>query len=317
MTGMNEIHTVFGAGQVGTKLAKLLASEGKAVRLVRRGAPGEAIEGVTWLPGDATDDRFADAACRGARVVYNCANPRDYTKWDGVLLPLYRAIRGAAGRAGARLVQLDNLYMIGAPSRAPFDETEPRRPCSPKGDLRARLEAELFEAHARGEVEATVGRASDYFGPETPNAAVFRPDVYERIAAGKSVLVLVDPDTPHSYSYTPDVARGLAVLGARPEAAGRVFHLPVSAQVTTRDLVARFAAHAGTTAAVRRVPSWALSAAGLFVPLAAAIAEMSYQWDAPYVVDDGLFRRTFGVEPTPLDAAIAETMRPHLARRAA
>lgn len=147
----------------------------------------------------------------------------------------------------------------------------------------------------------TWGRASDFFGPATPNAAVLRPDVYERVLRGRSVYVLGDPSMPHSYSYTPDVAKGLATLGTRPEAAGRMWHLPVAAQMTTRELLERFADHAGTRLEVRRVPQWALRTIGVVAPLVAALAEMTYQWEIPYLMDDGDFRRTFGVEATPLD----------------
>jgi len=33
------------------------------------------------------------------------------------------------------------------------------------------------------------------------------------------------------------------------------------------------------------------------------------QWEVPFVLDDTRFRTTFGVTPTPLDEAIAETAR--------
>lgn len=317
---MNEIHTVIGAGQIGTQLAALLAQRGHTVRLVRRGAPGAEIPGVThdvsWMRGDVTDRSFADEACRGATVVYNCANPPDYHKWDGVLVPLYRAVREAAGRAGARLVQLDNLYMYGRPERTPFDERTPMQPCSHKGELRKQLVEELFEAHRRGDVEVTSGRASDYFGPDTPTAMLLRPDVYDRILAGSTVYVLFDPDMPHSYSYTPDVARGLMVLGSHPAALGRAWHLPVAAQLTSRELLDRFAARAGTTVGVRRVPRWAVRSIGVFVPFLGATVEMMYQWEVPYLMDDGDFRRTFAVGPTPLPAAIDATLAAHARAKA-
>lgn len=305
---MNEIHTVIGAGQVGVPLARILAEAGHRVRLVRRRAPGAEISGVTWMSGDVTDRAFADEACRGATAVYNCTNPPDYHRWEGVLEPLYRATWEAAGRAGARLVQLDNLYMIGRPQAAPFDERAPMKPCRAKGQLRKQLVEELQQAHRRGDVEATWGRASDYFGPDTPNAAVLRPDVYERVRRGASVYVFINPDMPHSYSYTPDVARGLAVLGTHPAAPGRVWHLPVAAQLTTRELLERFAAHAGTRIKVRRVPRWALRTVGVVAPLLSAVAEMTYQWDVPYLMDDSDFRRTFGVGPTPLAEAIEASL---------
>ncbi|MCA9649611.1 MAG: NAD-dependent epimerase/dehydratase family protein [Myxococcales bacterium] len=314
---MQGIHTIFGAGQVGTQLASILAAQGLRVRLVRRSAPGPRLPGVTWMQGDATDRSFADEACRGASVVYNCANPPDYGHWEGVLQPLYRAVREAAGRAGARLVQLDCLYMYGKPPVSPFDERTPHQPCRDKGRLREELFEELYEAHRRGDVQATSGHASDYFGPATPNAMLLRPDVYERILAGRTLYVLSDPDVPHGYSYTPDVARGLAVLGERPEAVGRPWHLPLASASTSRELLERFAARAGTTIKVRRVPLWALRTVGVFSSLVSAIADMSYQWDVPYVPDDGDFRRTFGIGPTPLDEAIDATLADHRATKAA
>lgn len=314
---MADIHTVFGAGQVGTPLAAILASQGHAVRLVRRSAPGPAIPGVTWLQGDVTDREFADGACRGAAAVYNCTNPPDYGRWDGVLQPLFEGVLGAATRAGARLVHLDNLYMYGRPTHVPFSEQEPMHPCSDKGEMRKQLVEALFEAHARGDVQVTTGRASDYFGPDTPNAAAMRAGVYDAIVAGRPVYLTCNPDMPHSYSYTPDVAAGLAMLGQHDGALGRAWHLPVASQGTTRALLAKLAAHAGTPLRIRRVPRWALAAVGVVSPLMSSLAEMTYQWETPYVVDDGDFRRTFGLEPTPLDEAVATTLHGRLAPKAA
>jgi len=302
-------HTILGAGQVGLELARMLAAAGLTVRLVRRGPPREAIPGIVWMRGDVTDRAFADEACRGAAVVYNCTNPADYTGWDELLAPLATAVRDAAGRAGARLVVLDNLYMYGKPETAPFDESTPMRPCSRKGELRARLVEQLWAAHARGDVRATSGHASDYFGPDTPLSVVFRPRFYQRLAAGKSLEVMGDPDQPHSYSYVPDVARGLMILGTSDAAVGHRWHLPVAAQLTTRELVERFATAAGRPARLRRIPGWMLKAVGVFVPLAGALGEMIYQWELPYLIDDGAFRRAFGVDATPLDRAIDTCLR--------
>jgi nucleoside-diphosphate-sugar epimerase len=302
------IHTIFGAGQVGTLLAHELLDQGYLVRLVRRGAAGPARPGLTWMTGDVTDATFADEAARGAAVVYNCVNPPDYGRWEGVLEPLMRAVRGAATRAGARLVALDCLYMYGMPDAVPFDEDTPMRPCSRKGSLRALLVEEMFEAHRRGELEVTSGRASDYFGPGTPLSMILYPRALARLRAGKPVELFGDPDQRHAYSFTPDVARGLAILGTRPEAAGRVFHLPAAWTGTTRELISRFGAAAGQPGGVRVVPSWALAALGLVSNEMRAIREMLYQWERPYVIDDRRFCTTFGVSATPIDDAIRATL---------
>ncbi|MEM9069422.1 MAG: NAD-dependent epimerase/dehydratase family protein [Myxococcota bacterium] len=301
-------HTIFGAGQIGLPLAARLASQGTEVRLVRRGLPGPDIDGVTWCQGDVRDPDFAAACTEGAAVVYNCMNPAAYHRWPTLLPPLVRGVLRATRRAGARLVCLDNLYMYGAPD-GPMREDSPLQPCSEKGALRAELAAELQDAHQRGDVEIAIGRASDFFGPSAPRAAIFHDRFFERVARGASVEVFGDPDRPHAYSYTLDVVEGLATLGSSDEAFGRVWHLPVSSQETTRALIERFANALGQAARVRSIPRWMLRMAGWFVPIAGAVVEMTYQWETDFRVDDGAFRSTFGVEPTPVDVAVDATLR--------
>jgi nucleoside-diphosphate-sugar epimerase len=302
------IHTVFGAGQVGVQLAEVLLARGHRVRLVRRGAAGATRPNLRWMSGDVTCRSFADEAAAGASVVYNCVNPPDYARWHGVVEPLMRSVRGAATRAGARLVVLDCLYMYGAPARVPFDEDTPMQPCSDKGELRKILVEELFEAHRRGEVEVTTGRASDYFGPQTPRSMLLHPRALERLRAGKPVEVFGDPDMLHAYNYTPDVARALAILGERPEAIGKAFHLPAAWRGTSRELIQRFGEALRQPGRVRVVPRWALTTMGVFSPTIRAIRPMLYQWDRPFVLDDRRFRQTFGMEPTPIDDAIHSTL---------
>ncbi len=302
------LHTIFGAGQVGFKLAHVLLDRGYRVRLVRRSPAGESRKNLTWMSGDVTDPSFAIQAAAGAETIYDCVNPPDYSRWHGVLEPLKRGVREAAARAGARLVMLDCLYMYGIPEQCPFDETTPMRPCSDKGELRKQMVEELFEAHRRGDVEVTTGRASDYFGPETPLSMVFHQRAIARLLKGRTVEVFGDPDMPHAYSYTPDVARALAVLGTRPEAIGQAFHLPATWTGTTRELLVRAAAVVKQQPNVTRMPNWMLTTIGLFNRELAAIRKMVYQWEHPYVLDDSRFRATFGFEDTPLDEALATTL---------
>ncbi len=217
-----------------------------------------------------------------------------------------RRSSGAASTGTRPQASADCLYMYGRPERAPFDEDAPLNPCSHKGELRALLARELFEAHARGEVRATSGRASDYFGPSVPTALLGEAFA-ARVMAGKALQMGGDPDQPHSYSYGPDVARGLAVLGAHPEADGRPWHLPVAWQGTTRGLVQAVAAALGKPARIFSAPDWLLRALGLVNPVMGAAAEMTYQWKQPYLLDDRRFRAAFGMEPTPADRAVVET----------
>jgi hypothetical protein len=60
-------------------------------------------------------------------------------------------------------------------------------------------------------------------------------------------------------------------------------------------------------AEVARVPRLALRAMGLFSSFMRETAEIAYQWDVPFVLDDARFRAAFGQEPTPIDEAVAAT----------
>ncbi len=305
---MSELHVIFGAGQIGRRLADELLERGLRVRIVRRGPAGAAKEGLEWARGDVTDQAFRREAARGASVVYNCVNPPDYSTWSEQLAPLFDGVRDAATHAGSKLVVLDNLYMYGPTGGEPMREDTPMRPSAIKSELRARLASELFEAHERGEVVATSGRASDFFGPGTGAHSLFGMPAIERIARGKAIDAVGDPSLPHALSYAPDVARGLAVLGTSEAAWGRPWHLPVSWQGSVRELAERFASELGTRAKLRVAPAWLLRLAGVFTPGIGGVVEMLYQWREPFLVDDSAFRETFGVEATPIEVAIRETI---------
>ncbi len=302
------LHVVLGAGQVGSRLADILLESGHRVRVVRRGEPG-AASAIEWRRADLADPAAAASACDGAAVIYDCTNPAGYGSWDRTLPPLRRGVREAAARTGAFLVSLDNLYVYGRPDGLITEDT-PERPCSAKGELRAHLARDLLEANARGEVRATIARASDFFGPGANAMALYGERTVRALARGGRAILLGDPDLPRSYSYVPDVAAGLALLGSRPDlAAGKVFHLPVAWQRgSTHELVARLAAELGVAPRAMRVPRWVFRAVGLVSRDLGAIAEMIYQWEVPYVVDDSRFARTFGARATPVDVAIRETV---------
>ncbi len=299
------LHVVLGGGQIGDKLAGLLAARGERVRLVQRTVRQESRRNVTRMAGDITDLAFAEAATRGARVVYDCMNPQ-YHQWPTHLLPLGRAALHGATKAGARLVALDCLYMYGRPEGA-MREDSARNPCSKKGALRVQLEALRMDAAKRGDLEVAIGRASDFFGVDVPLSA-FGPRFYERLLAGKSVECFGDPDLPHSYTFADDVAAALVTLGADARAANRVWHLPTPPAESTRKLSERLAAGLGREARMSKVPRWLLQTAGVFSPMMREMVEMTYQFEVPYVLDDSAFRSTFGYGATPIERAVALTV---------
>jgi nucleoside-diphosphate-sugar epimerase len=300
------LHVVFGAGQIGTQLAERLVARGYRVRLVRRGPAGATSPNLEWRSGDLSDSEFAAGAAEGASVVYECLNP-PYHQWQKLLLPLcLGALRGAS-RAGARYVVFDNLYHYGRPT-GPMREDTPASPTSRKGELRARLLEERLAAHRRGDIRLTIGLAGDLYGPGIIQNLIFGEQFYRRILAKKSAHCFGDPDTPHAYTFGPDVASALLVLGEKDEALGKVWHLPTQPAIGTRALVQMFADQLGRPISISRVPKTVLSVAGVFSPLMREIAEMVYQWEVPFVMDDSRYRAAFGGSPTRYSDGVAAAL---------
>lgn len=304
---MSDLHVVFGAGQVGSRLADVLSKNGRRVRIVRRSA-GEVGDGVEVMTGDAADPAFCRSAAQGGAAVYHCMNSAYDTDLWARFVPLWtNNLIGAAGAAGARLVVLDNLYMYGRPD-TPIDEDTPFAPRSRKGEIRARNSEALFAAHHRGDARVVVGRASDFYGPGGVGTH-FADRFWKPALAGKTARMLLDPDVPHSYNYIPDVATGLANLGLAPDdVLGGVWMLPVTPATSARELAQHFSTPLGREIRVAKTPRAMVKLLGLFMPIVREIGEMLHQWDGPFIVNDRRFRDRFGVEPTPMADAARETV---------
>jgi nucleoside-diphosphate-sugar epimerase len=305
---MMERSVIFGAGQVGSPLARMLVERGHDVRVVKR-SPGGIPSGAQPVLGDAANLTFCIEAAAGATAVYHCMNPPYSTKVWADLVPRYMAnLIEASARAGARLVALDNVYMLGRPNGQPLTDDTPMNPSSRKGEIRARAAQMLFDAHRRGDVRAAEGRGSDFYGPGgrlTQLGDYFWP----RVLKGRSGQVIANPDMVHTYHYIPDVAAGLATLGAAPDDAyGKPWMLPCRPAETFRDLVRRLEQPFGRSIPFQVIPGWMQMGMSVFIPPLRETGEMRYQWEEPFVIDDSRFRQRFGAVPEDADRAAAATV---------
>jgi nucleoside-diphosphate-sugar epimerase len=298
------LHVIVGAGPVGTATARLLAERGHRVRLVSRTGRGPGHPTIERVALDAVDaDRLTELA-EGAAALYNCANPA-YHRWPLDWPPLAAALLATAERTGAVLATVSNLYGYG-PVDGPMTEATPLAATGVKGRVRNRMWADALAAHHAGRIRATEVRASDYLGPGASSLATM---VLSRVLAGQRAFVPGDPDVPHTFTYVPDVARTLVRVAADERAWGRPWHVPSPPAVTLRELVERAAATADVPAPkLSRLPYPVLWLGGLANPFVREMREIAYQFDRPYLMDSTAAQRTFGIEPTPLDTALAATV---------
>jgi nucleoside-diphosphate-sugar epimerase len=310
----DRLHVVFGTGQVGRTLAAHLAGRGMAVRAVSRHRPA-ALAGVDWRAADAADPAAATAAATGATVIYQCLNA-PYHQWPERFPPLQRGVLAAAERTGALLVTLENLYGYGPGDGTPMTEELPLAAAGVKGRARAAMSAELLGAADAGRVRIAIGRAADFFGPGVTQGSVLGERVFGHALAGRAADFIGNPGLPHTYSYVPDIAAGLATLGTDARAAGEVWHLPGPATVTTRALLDLLADQVGHQVGVRSLPKLAVRALGLVNPALRELAETYYQFGQPFVLDTTKYQATFGAAGTPLVDAVAATLAWYRARSA-
>jgi nucleoside-diphosphate-sugar epimerase len=303
-------HVIFGTGAIGLAVLEALRRRGETARLVNRSGHARVTDDVEVLAGDARDPAFTTAAAEGAQVVYQTLNP-PYSQWTEQFPLLQAAVLAAAEASRARLVSMENVYMYGRPNGRPLTEDRPYEAHTKKGQLRGRMARDLLAAHDAGRVEVAIGRASDYFGPHGGAQSNLGDRLFPAALAGKTAGVLGDPDQPHTYTYIPDIGEGLAVLGEHPDAPGQVWHLPNDPDTrTTRRLVDVVYRQAGQPRGrMRAMPPVLLRGLGMVNPGVRELVEMQYLFAEPFVVDSSKIANKLGTEATPIEQALADTLR--------
>ncbi|MFI9204084.1 NAD-dependent epimerase/dehydratase family protein [Streptomyces sp. NPDC053048] len=300
------LSVVVGFGPAGAATARLLAEQGHSVRVVTKS--GRSPEpGIEHIALDATDSARLIEAAQGAAAIYCCAAP-PYHRWPDEWPPLATSVCAAAEATGAVLVMLGNLYGYG-PADGPLTEDLPLAATGPKGRARAAVWEQARNLHEQGRIRAVEVRASDFFGPGVTDGGHLAARVVPRVLRGKPVSALGDPDTPHSWSYLPDVAGALVEVAGEERAWGRAWHVPTEPALSTREMVGRLADRAGTApVAVRRLSPAVLGLASLFSPLLRELKEIRYQFDRPFVVDSSAYEAAFALRATPVGEQVEATV---------
>ena len=130
--------TILGAGgAIGNELAKDLAARNEPFRLVSRN-PKAVAGAAETLAADLSRLDDTVKAVSGCSVAFLVVGLKYDTKtWRELWPRIMRNAIEASKRANAKLVFFDNVYMYGKVD-GPMTEETPFRPCSKKGEIRAR-----------------------------------------------------------------------------------------------------------------------------------------------------------------------------------
>jgi nucleoside-diphosphate-sugar epimerase len=299
-------HVVIGAsGGIGSAVTRLLASKGEVVRAVNRSGQMDVPEGVGIMAADATDPNSTRSACEGSAVVYNCVHPTPGEDYERFVTMSANILAGAEA-AGAKLILAASVYPYGKVDR-PMTEDMPDRPVEPTGVLHAKGVEMAMEAHEKGRVRVSVGRSSNYYGPNAGRS--YAGDlIFHNALLGEAAMVIGNVDTPHTYTYVDDFATGLVTLGSRDEALGEIWHVPCAETITTRQFIEMVYDEAGEETKIRAGTRIPLTFMSLFSSKMKFALKILYQFDRPFIVDHSKYDKAFGSNPTPHLEATKRTL---------
>jgi nucleoside-diphosphate-sugar epimerase len=295
--------TILGAGgAISNELVKILSAEGTALRLVSRNL--KPVTGAEAIAADISDLDQTIRAVAGSSVVHLLVGLKYDTKvWQELWPRIMANTIEACKRERAKLIFFDNVYMYGK-ANGPLTEETPYAPVSRKGEIRAEIATTLMKQVKAGNLTAIIARSADFYGPGAthglPNVLVF-----DAFAKRSSASWMVNDAVPHSLTFTPDAAQGVAMLAERESAWNQIWHLPTASPALTGKEIITMAAQAfGVPPKYRILTKPMLKMVGWFNPMVRELYEMLYQNDSPYLFDSTKFAREFGFAGTPYPEGI-------------
>lgn len=290
---MINMQTILGSGGIiGHEASYCLSVFSDHIRQVSR-KPQRVNDTDQIFPADLRIEAEVREAVKGSKVVYLTAGlPYDTQIWKESWPLIMKNTVAACQEHQAKLVFFDNVYMYGKVEGWMTEETL-SNPCSKKGEVRAQISELLLEEIKKENIQALIARSADFYGPRAVNT--FTHDmVFERIKEGKKPQLLINPMAKHSYTFTPDAARAMVLLGNTEEAYGQVWHLPTDPHVLTGE---EFAYHANQVFKKENrysvMTPFIINMASLFSPVIKETKEMLYQFQNDYLFSSSKFDEKF------------------------
>lgn len=301
--------TILGAGgAVGIELAKALTSYTTDIQLVGRN-PKKVNVSDQLHQADLTNRDQVFKAVEGSEVVYLMVGFDYNTKlWQQMWPPLVKNVIDACIQHHAKLVFFDNVYAIGGDNVNHITENSPISPTSKKGEVRAAVDQLILDGFEKGKLNAIIARSADFFSG-VKDKSILMNTVYDNLAKGKKAQWFCNAKVIHSVSYTPDLAKGTAILGNTKSAFNKIWNLPTDPQkITGEEWINLFATAMNASNKYQVLPGWGMKALGLFVPILNEMYEMRYQYYRDYYFDSSKFNKEFNFTPTTNAMAVKQTV---------
>lgn len=301
-------HTILGAGgSIGNALAYELHKSNESVRLVSRS--GYSIFGTESFKADISSYKETLESVKDSDIVYLCAGLKyDRNIWADLWPKIMQNTIDACKNAGAKLIFFDNVYMYGKVDGKMVEDT-PYAPCSKKGEIRAKIATMLEYEMKNNNIQASIARAADLYGPYIKGNSVPYFMAIDRLMKGMSAQWLVDDKIPHSFTYTLDCAKGLDLLWRNDDCFQQIWHLPTcNPGIDGKTFIEIAAKELKVKPDYSVLKKWMIQLAGLFNRTIYESVEMLYQSEFDYQFDSTKFDKRFNFKPTSYEQGIKETI---------
>lgn len=292
------IHTILGAGGgVANALTRELLANNETIRLVSRKPVDIKGKNISWKKADLLNYNELLDAVKGSSVIYLTAG-LVYNKniWQQQWPLIMQNVINLAKETGARLIFFDNVYMYGLVN-GPMLESTPYNPHSVKGDVRAKIATTLMDEVKAGNINASIARGADFYGTENMNS-FFDMMVLNNYAKKAKGQWIGNPSKLHSFSYIPDMGKGMYLLGQDAKSDNQIWHMPTATALNGKQLIEMAAKVYNVEPKYFAVNKLMLWAYGLFNKTVMDTVEMYYQYNHDYVFDSSKFEKAFNFKPT-------------------
>jgi nucleoside-diphosphate-sugar epimerase len=290
---------------IGRALVDQLLERGDDIVIMHRGKGTPFGKRVGEIRCDRNDIAAVRAALGGTRfdVVYD--NVYDWER--GTTADQVSAAAIAASQGLRRYVFTSSVAAY--PEGGEYDEQAPLVPSdypNPYSAQKADSERALFELHRQRGIPVTTLRPAFIYGPHNPfdREAFF----WDRLRAGRPIIVPQDGLRPMQWVHVRDVARAAVLAATNDMAVGHAYNLASYPPVTQVEFVQLLARIAGRDAHLVYIPREQIQQAGgqLFAP---PYYFGVYLDIPPITARVDRVRSELGLELTPLEDGLRETYR--------
>jgi len=305
------MHVILGAGgAISDSLAHILAEKGIDIRQVARHSRhytyGHAMN------ADLTKADGVLKALDGAEVAYMVVGlPYNLSVWESTWPLMMQHLVNGCLQTGTKLVFLDNIYMLSDESMPHMTESSPMTPSSKKGKVRANVDRIMIEAMESGKLQGCILRSADFYGYTSSNKSLLLDMVIKKMAVGKMPQWFYTVDKKHSFSYIPDIAEALHLLGTSDKSWGQVWNAPTAPALTLTEIIALINHLVHKHLKPQVMNEFMTSILRLFIPALAEMKELKYQLVQDYVLDSSKFEKAFSFTPTTMEEGL-ETVIDHI-----